>query len=66
MADMDGPGSNVWDFLQTVFSNPAVIKTTGAFILAGAMMVALANGWLDGDLLVQWFKDIWHTIKGTG
>lgn len=64
--DPDGIGSNVWDFLQTFFSNPAVIKTTGTFVLAGGVLVAIAQGWLDGHQLVDWFKQIWQTLKGGG
>ena len=64
--DIDGPGSNFWDFLQTFFSKPEVIKTTFGMGLLTIVVVLIATGHLDGHMLVQWFKDVWHTIKGTG
>jgi len=64
MSDDDGPGSNFWDFLQTFVTHPATVKTFLVFLGGLIVLVLIALGLLDGNLLVGWFKDIWHTIRG--
>lgn len=64
MPDEDGPGSNFWDFLQTFVTHPATVKVFLVFMGALVVLVLLALGLLDGDAMVMWFKEVWHTIRG--
>jgi len=60
----DGPGSNMWDFLQTFVTHPTTVKLFLIFLVAVVVLILLALGVLDGNAMVGWFKEVWHTIRG--